>query len=156
MQEFLSLVKNKNYEVLYITGKNYYDEFNKNKFSNNVKVVPYVENLSSLFKNTDIVVTRSGASTISELVALGIPSIYIPSPYVPNNHQYYNALKLQENNASLLIEEKALDSNDLLSKIDELLENKELYFQMKNNLNKLAIKNSSELIYQVVKELINE
>lgn len=155
MKEYLLKVKDKAYEVVYITGQNYYDNFIlNNKFPNNVKIFSYIDNLSSLFKVSDVVVTRSGASTISELVALNIPSIYIPSPYVPNNHQYYNALKLQEQNASILINEKDLKVDNLINEIDELLNNKTKYLDMKMNLNKLAIKNSSELIYKEIKDLI--
>lgn len=155
MKEYLLKVKDKDYEVVYITGKNNYDSFiHDNKFPTNVKVFPYIDNLSSLFKVSDIVVTRSGASTISELIALNVPSIYIPSPYVPNNHQYYNALKLKENNAGILIEEKNLNVDKLIFEIDNLLNDKTRYLDMKLALNKLAVKNSSELIYKEVKDLI--
>ena len=56
----------------------------------NVKVLPYIDNLTRVMKNTDLIVTRAGASTLSEIIALKVPSILIPSPYVPNNHQYIN------------------------------------------------------------------
>ena len=59
------------------------------------KVVPYVDNLAGLMKNAYLIISRAGASTISEILALKIPSILIPSPYVANNHQYYNALDLR-------------------------------------------------------------
>lgn len=154
MQNYLLQIRDKNYEVVYITGKNYYDEFMKKQYPSNVKVFPYIDNLSSLFKISDIVVTRSGASTISELTALQIPAIYIPSPYVPNNHQYYNALKLSEKKASILIEEKDLKVENLIKEIDELINDKEKYNLLKNNLSIFAVKNSSELIYQEIKDLI--
>ena len=59
-------------------------------FPSNVKVVPYVDGLPSLLKNTDLIVTRAGASTMSEILSLNLPAIFIPSPYVANNHQYIN------------------------------------------------------------------
>ena len=105
MVDFLHKAKDANYEILYITGKNLYDDFVKeNKFSSNVKVVPYVDGLPALLKNTDLIVTRAGASTMSEILSLNLPAIFIPSPYVANNHQYYNALTLKNNNAGELIE----------------------------------------------------
>ena len=62
----------------------------------------------SLMKKCDVLVSRSGATTISEIVTLGIPTILIPSPYVPNNHQYINAMDLVNEDAAILIEEKKL------------------------------------------------
>ena len=62
--------------------------------------------MTRLLKKTDVIVSRAGASTLSEIIALKIPSILIPSPYVPNNHQYKNALDLVNNDACILIEEK--------------------------------------------------
>ena len=93
MSEFLSKAESFNYEVLYITGKTLYEDFIKDKaFPSNVKVVPYVDGLPSLLKNTDLIVTRAGASTMSEILSLNLPAIFIPSPYVANNHQYHNAM----------------------------------------------------------------
>ena len=144
---------NKDYEVLFITGKKDYEEIIKNKFPSNIKVVPYVDNLTRIMKNTDIIVTRAGASTLSEIIALNIPSILIPSPYVPNNHQYKNALDLVNNNAGLLIEEKELKNDILITKIDELLNSPIKYNEIKNNLNKLKIDNSASIIYENIKKL---
>ena len=147
--------KNKNYEVLFVTGKNDFEEINKNKFSNNVKVVPYVENLTRIMKNTDIIVTRAGASTLSEIIALNLPSILIPSPYVSNNHQFKNALDLVNNNAGILIEEKDLKDNILIDKIDELFKSPLEYKKLKDNLNKLKIDNSASIIYDNIKKLVS-
>ena len=149
-------IDDKNYEVLYVTGKNYYDSFSKNKFSKNVKIVPFVENLSSLLKDIDLIITRAGASTIAEITAIGLPAILIPSPYVANNHQYYNALSLKNSNASTLIEQKDLNKDILIKTIDEILDNKDLYNTYHNNLLKLSISNSSTIIYESIKKLINE
>lgn len=154
MKEFLSSVDNEDYDILYVTGKSYYDEFKKNKFSKNVKVVPFVENLSALLKDIDIMVTRAGASTISEITSLGIPSILIPSPYVANNHQYYNALSLKNNDACILIEEKDLNSDLLKKNIKLLLNDNDLYNKYKNNLLKMSISNSSTIIYDIIKEML--
>lgn len=155
MSEFLLKVKNENYEVLYITGKNLYDDFIKDKkFPNNVKVLPYLDNLPALLKNTDLIITRAGASTMSEILSLTLPAIFIPSPYVANNHQYYNALEIKNNNAGELIEEKYLTSTLLINKINEVLNNKEKYAAMKENLKKMSMNNSSDVIYNKLKDLI--
>lgn len=155
MSEFLTNVKNENYEVLYITGKNLYDNFVKGKkFPSNVKVLPYLDNLPALLKNTDLIITRAGASTMSEILSLALPAIFIPSPYVANNHQYYNALEIKNNNAGELIEEKDLTSELLINKINEVLNNQDKYNLMKQNLKKMSMNNSSDVIYNKLKDLM--
>lgn len=155
-KNFLNLVDDEdNFEVLYITGKNYYDEFIKdNEFSKGVKYLPYLDNLSGFLKDVDLIITRAGAGIISEILALEVPSIMIPSPYVANNHQYYNALDLKEKGVSILLEEKEFDANILYLQVKELLENNTMYIRMKDNLNKLDLKNASTAIYEEIKELI--
>ena len=153
MIDYLKNVRNKKYDVIYITGKNHYEEFSKNIFPNNVHIYPYIENLSGLLKSVDVIVSRAGASSLSEILALRIPSIIIPSPYVANNHQYYNALSLSENNACIMIEEKDLNESILNESIDKCLD-KEYSIKLKSNMDKLSIKNSSTMIYNIIKDII--
>jgi len=155
MIDFLNSIEDKKYEVLYVTGKSYYEEFCKNKFSDNVHVVPFIENMSGLLKNVDVIVSRAGASSISEILALSIPSIIIPSPYVANNHQYYNALSLKENNACIMIEEKDLTKDILIDSVDKCLDEKFSEY-LKENMDKLAIKDSSLRIYNTLKDMIGK
>ncbi len=154
MKKTIDLFSNKEYEVIFVTGSSSYDEFENIKLSKNVRVVPYIENLSGFMKNVDVMVSRAGASTLSEIMALQIPSILIPSPYLPNNHQYKNAIDLVEKKAALLIEEKNLNGKLLVEQIDELINNKELYKDIKENLKKLSITDSADRIYNVLKEMI--
>ena len=151
----MNLFNNKKYEILYVTGRNDYEEISKKKFPINVKVVPYIENMTRIMKNTDLIVTRSGASTLSEIIALNLPSILIPSPYVPNNHQYINAMDLVNEKSAILIEEKDLDSNKLVEEIDKLLDDEKKLKEMKNNLNKLKIDGSATIIYDNIKKIID-
>ena len=151
----MDLFKDKDYEILFVTGKNDYEEISKKKFSKNVKVVPYVENMTRIMKNTDLIVTRAGASTLSEIIALKIPSILIPSPYVPNNHQYINAMDLVNEDAAVLFEEKNLDSKELVNKIDNILNADKKIKQMKKNLEGLYIDGSATIIYDNLKKLID-
>lgn len=93
----------------FVTGNSSYDEINsKIGKSSNIKVVPYIKDMPEVLKFTDIIISRAGATTISEILSLGLVSILIPSPYVANNHQYLNALSLKNNDACILIEEKIL------------------------------------------------
>lgn len=155
MHSYLKQAAKENYEVLYITGKALYEDFIKGKeFASNIKVLPYLDNLPALLKNTDLIVTRAGASTMSEILSLNLPAIFIPSPYVANNHQYYNALEIKNNGGGEIIEEKDLTSDILSNKINEVLNNHELYENMKKNLKKMSMNNSSDLIYKKLKDLI--
>ena len=142
------------YEIVFVTGKKDYDEISKNEFPNNVKVLPYIDGMAGLMKNTDLIITRAGASTLSEIIALQIPSILIPSPYVPNNHQYINALDLVNVNGAELIEEKNLNEDILLEKMESLLSDSNRLNSMKNNLSNLGVDNSAEIIYNTLKDII--
>lgn len=155
MADYLELAAKESYEVLYITGKSLYDDFIKDKkFADNIKVLPYLDNLPALLKNTDLIVTRAGASTMSEILSLNLPAIFIPSPYVANNHQYYNALEIKNNGGGEIIEEKDLTSTNLASKINLVLGDEKLYNSMKENLAKMSMNNSSDVIYNEIKEMI--
>ncbi len=156
MKDFLNSVSKEKYDILYITGKDHYDEFKKNKFSENVHLAPYIDNLAALMKDIDLIISRAGASTISEITALGLPNILIPSPYVANNHQLYNALSIKENGAGDIIEEKDFSIELLKNKINKILNNQNYYQSMKKNLQKIAIKDSSTIIYNILKELANK
>lgn len=147
--------KNKEYEVLIITGNDYYDEFKKYNISN-VKIVPFLNNMLNVLKSCDLIVSRAGASVISEITAIGIPSILVPSPYVANNHQYYNAMELVNKKASILLEEKDFNKDNLLKQIDLILNNKKLYNDMHINSLKLGKKDSCLEIYQLIKELVGQ
>lgn len=146
--------RGKNYSVVIVTGNSYYEKVKNKRFPENVKVFPFIYEIPRVMKITDLMVTRAGASTMSEITALEVPSIFIPSPYVTNNHQYKNAMDLVNNDAALLLEEKDLDGNKLIEMIDTTLNDKEKLEKMKKNLSRLGIKDSSTRIYNVLKELI--
>jgi len=146
--------KNKSYEVIVVTGNNYYDSFSKLDIPSNVKIVPYLKNMLSVLKAVDLIVTRAGASTISEITSLGLPSILVPSPYVANNHQYFNAMELVNKNAGVLLEEKDFNSDNLLKNIDLILNNSVLYKSMHKNALELGIHDSCDRIYRVIENII--
>ncbi len=156
LKDFLIKSKNSDYQVLYITGKRYYDDFIKDlKVSSNIKILPYLDNLAGLMKNANLIISRAGASTLSEILALNLPAIFIPSPYVANNHQYYNAKEIVDNNAGILIEEKDLDGKKLYTEVNNLLNDKEKYEIMKMNLKSLGKTDSSIVIAKEIEELIH-
>ena len=151
----MNLFNGKDYDILFVTGKGSYDSISKNSFPSNVHVVPYVDGMTGLMKNVDLIVSRAGASTMSEIIALELPSILIPSPYVANNHQYKNALDLVNVNASVMIEEKDLKGDILVRKIDEILYDDNKIHDMKKNLKSMMVRDSASLIYSNIKELVD-
>ena len=155
IKENINKFSDKKYEVLYITGKNNYEDIKSIKHPSNVKLLPYLDNLAGLFKDTDILITRAGASTLSEIIALTVPSILIPSPFVPNNHQYKNALDLVNNNAALMVEEKDLTFENIDCNINKLLNDKKYYLDMKKNLESMQVNDSATIIYNNIKKLID-
>ena len=142
------------YEVLYITGKNSYSEFKDVEFPKNVFVEPYIDGLSGLMKDMDLIVSRAGASSLAEITALRIPSILIPSPYVANNHQYYNALSISDEKAGIMIQESELTKDSLKKAVDSILNDEELSNSMRNNLKNVSVDNSQSIIYDELKKLI--
>lgn len=146
----------RDYEILFITGKDSYDLVKEHEFPNNVKILPFYEGLTKVMKKTDLMVTRAGASTLSEIIALNVPSIIVPSPFVANNHQYINALDLVKKNAALMIEEKDLKDGVLFSSVDKLINDEKTLREMKDNLASLMVNDSAEVIYNYLKRIINE
>lgn len=155
MKLMLQLFNNKEYEVLYLTGKNYYESFIDLKLTSNIKILPYIDNLPSLMKSADLMISRAGATIISEIIALNIPTILIPSPYVADNHQLKNALDLESKASALIIEEAELKGDILVRTIDKLLADENKYQEIKNNLKRLMIKDSATKIYELANKLIS-
>lgn len=84
-------------------------------------VSEYIDNMPECFAAADIIIARSGATTVNELSGVGRASILIPSPNVAENHQYYNAMKLGEVGAAIVIEEKNLTSDKMIYEVEKLI-----------------------------------
>jgi UDP-N-acetylglucosamine--N-acetylmuramyl-(pentapeptide) pyrophosphoryl-undecaprenol N-acetylglucosamine transferase len=125
-----------NLQVIWQTGKNYYDNY-KNINFDSVKILDFIDDMNKAYSACDLLVARAGATTIAELSVLGIPSILIPSPHVAENHQYYNAKSLADNNAAVLINDKDLNEN-LKTKIIEIANNQSLRSQLSENAKKYS------------------
>lgn len=154
--ESLRDFEKKDYQVLYVTGKNYYEEM-KNKageLNHNVKLVPYIDDMPSLLKNTTLIVSRAGASTMAEISAIGVPSILIPSPYVASNHQEYNARELSERNGALMILEKDLNSKDFVDKVDYVINNQIVQESLRKNALALGKPNALADMYKLIKDTL--
>lgn len=156
LKEVICHFDNKSYQVLVITGKAYYDDYKDIKIPKNVVLLPFTEELIQIMKDTDLMVSRAGASTISEITGIGLPSILVPSPYVTHNHQYMNAKELEDAGACQILEENKFEPEILCHKIEEILFNKELYFSMKKASEFFGVKDSLTKIYGEIVKLVGE
>ena len=144
------------YNTIIITGKDYYDSYLGLEKGENVYLFPYMNDLPSLMKSCDLMVTRAGASTISEIVSTVTPAVFVPSPYVTENHQYKNAMSLVSEGAALILEEKDLTSDSLTNIISKTMGNDETIKELKKNLSKFEVSDSQERIYREITKLVKE
>jgi len=152
LSEKLDFFKKNNFQIIWQTGKNYFHDFKK--FSDNdVKVFPFVQEINKIFSISDIIISRSGAITLSELCFSKTPVFLIPSPNVTDNHQYYNALVFEKKGAAILIKENELD-NKFERHFVDLTNDENKQKKMINNLNKMAKRDSVDLIIDEIVKLI--
>ena len=154
IKELIPNFNNKDYQVLIITGKAYYDDYKDIPVSENVKIVPFMENLINLMKDADLIISRAGASTIAEITAIGLPAILVPSPYVTNNHQYKNAKELEDHGACVIVTEEDFSSKNIIQKIEFLLDHEDIYKNMSKCSRELGIDDSATRIYEEIKKLV--
>ncbi len=115
MAESLNILNENGIQVIWQTGKNYFDQF-KQMNKNTIKVYDFIEDMNAAYSACDLLLARAGATTIAELLNLGIPAMLVPSPNVAENHQYHNAKSLSVYGAAILIEDKNL-KNDLVRNV---------------------------------------
>ena len=156
LKDAICLFKNKNYQVLVVTGKAYYDSYKDIDIPKNVVLLPYTEELIQIMKDTDLMVSRAGASIISEITGIGLPSILVPSPYVTHNHQYLNAKELEDAGACQILEEKDFSGEALCHDIDTIFADDKMYQSMKKASQSFGVKDSLTKIYQEIKKLVGE
>ena len=112
----------KNTQIIWQTGDKDFRKYNS-LINKNLKIVPFINDMASAYALSDLVVCRSGALTLSELTACGKPSILIPFAAAAGNHQLKNAIALEKNKAAVIIEEKDMSTQILLSTINNLINN---------------------------------
>lgn len=155
LKDILPKFSGKDYQVLFVTGNNYYDDYKSIKIEN-VKIVPYISDMLGVLKFSDLIVSRAGASTIAEITTCKLPSILVPSPYVTNNHQYKNALELEKENACVILKEENFDSEHLIDTIDSILNDKNKYQSMVAGNEKLAVFDSATRVYNEIIKVVKD
>jgi UDP-N-acetylglucosamine--N-acetylmuramyl-(pentapeptide) pyrophosphoryl-undecaprenol N-acetylglucosamine transferase len=121
----------------------------------NVRITEYIYDMPKWEAAADIVLCRAGAMTISEMALGKKACIFVPSPYVAENHQYMNAKVLADAGASMLIEEKDLSAQSILECVEEIASQKEKAGALRRNIEKFALTGAAEAIYKDMQELMS-
>lgn len=119
----------------------------------NIDAREYIYDMDKCLAAADIVICRAGASTLSEIEAVGRASILIPSPNVAENHQYYNAMALADNNAAVVIEEKDLTPERLYDEVKKLIDDKAQREKMEQNAKIMSVPDAQSKICDVILSL---
>ena len=140
-----------NINIIWLVGENNFDKYKKYE-SDSIKIFSFVDNMPYLYDTANLVVSRSGAMTVSELLQFNRPAIFIPFKFAADNHQYYNAKALTDSLSSVIIEEKDVNSDLLFRKVDEILNNERVYSSMMNNIKNITKPDSLTIIKENILE----
>lgn len=140
-------------QVLWQCGKGYFSEYKKYDDQKNIRVFDFIERMDLLYSVADVIVSRAGASSVSELAIVGKPTIFIPSPNVAEDHQTKNALSIVQKNGAILIKESDLQ-NQFEEQLLRVLQNENVAEALANNLKKLALPNATKGIVEEIKKWI--
>jgi UDP-N-acetylglucosamine--N-acetylmuramyl-(pentapeptide) pyrophosphoryl-undecaprenol N-acetylglucosamine transferase len=155
---------NKNYQIIWAAGKGNFENIKqqlaeKNMDIDNIenaKIMPYIYNMQEVMETSDLVVSRSGAMTITEISNLAKPAIFIPFPFATENHQEYNARVLEKVGAAKIILDKNLNYKNLNDTIELMVENKEQLKEMGKKAGKIANTNVEENIYNEIRNILSK
>lgn len=156
VQNALPSWSEKGYNVLWQTGKLYIDNYlpEAEKYAN-VKATAFIDDMDVAYRAADLVVSRAGASTISELQILGMPSVLIPSPNVAEDHQRKNALALVNKGAAMMIED-ARAPQLLARQVEQLIDNPSELDKLAAGAASMALRNADELIVDRIYEIADK
>ncbi len=119
-----------------------------------IKTFPFIQRMDYAYALADVIISRAGASSVSELALVGRPAILVPSPNVAEDHQTKNAMALVEKNAALIVKDVEARSN-LINEAIKLIDDKEKQILLSENIKKLAIHDSADRIANEVYTLAN-
>lgn len=148
----IKLIAKSEFNLVWQTGNNFEIPSNLPK---NIKAYNFIDDMSVYYSAADLIVSRSGASTVSELALTGKPSILIPLLTASNNEQHKNAEVMQKLEAAVLINDKNLDSN-LINIVNTLIFDKSKLMIMSENAKKLAKPNAAESIASTIYEMLTK
>ena len=154
MNSAIDSLQQEDIQVLWQTGHNQFSKFQHHE-SDSVRVLPFINLMSDAYALSDLVISRAGALTLSEITICGKPSILIPFPDAAGDHQMKNAEVLAKATAAQLIEEKDLSSFLLVETVLRLLRNKEKLEQMAHQTKNLEKPDATETIVDQILQMIN-
>jgi len=151
----LDFFEEHNVQLIWQCGKLYYDRYKQHNDLKNVQVHAFLNNMDMAYAAADVIISRAGAISVSELCIVGKPTIFIPSPNVAEDHQTKNAQAVAEKNAAILIKESDLD-NDFQKQFSELITNEEKQAELSKNIEALALVNATNDIADEVEKLLKK
>ncbi len=143
-----------NVQVIWQTGKLYYNEYKQLDSLSGVNVVEFINKMDLAYAAADIIISRAGAGSISELCIVGKPVVFIPSPNVSEDHQTKNALAVVDKNAAILMRESEL--NGFKKQFENLLNDEGRQKELSENIKLLALPKATEHIANEIEKLINK
>lgn len=153
IEKELDFFDTKNVQIIWQCGKLYYQQYKIYNNTKNVQVYEFLNNMDFAYAAADIVISRAGASSVSELCIVGKPVIFIPSPNVAEDHQTKNAMAVVNKKAAMIIKEEDLDA-DFENKFSLLLASAEKQNELGENIKKLALVNATKDIADEVEKLL--
>jgi UDP-N-acetylglucosamine--N-acetylmuramyl-(pentapeptide) pyrophosphoryl-undecaprenol N-acetylglucosamine transferase len=149
----LSWLQAQNVQVIWQCGKFYFEEYQHYGDKDDVKVLSFIDRMDLVYAAADVVISRSGASSVSELCIVGKPVIFIPSPNVAEDHQTKNAQAVVDKGGAIMLKEAQLDTQ-FQPVFGDLLNNEEKQRKLGENIEKLAKVNATkDIVNEVVKLL---
>lgn len=152
IEKELEFFATQNVQLLWQCGKLYFEEYQKYN-SKNVQVMAFIERMDLVYAAADIVISRAGASSVSELCIVGKPVIFIPSPNVAEDHQTKNAQSVANKNGAILIRENELDAA-FKSTFSDLIADEKKQKELSQNCKNLAFPNATKAIVEEIIKLI--
>jgi len=143
-----------NVQIIWQCGKLYFEDYKKHN-ANNVQVYSFIERMDLVYAASDIIISRAGASSVSELCIVGKPVIFIPSPNVAEDHQTKNAQSIVDKKGALLLKESELDAEFSLV-FEALLKDHGKQSQLSENIKQLAMPEATKTIVDEVVKLIKK
>ena len=140
-------------QLLWQTGKLYVNDYQKYNDNNDIQIHAFLNRMDLAYAAADIIISRAGAGSISELCIVGKPVIFIPSPNVAEDHQTKNAMAVVEQGAALIIKESQFE--DFQKTIDQLLGCAEQCELLSNNIKQLALPDATKDIVNEIEKLIS-
>jgi UDP-N-acetylglucosamine--N-acetylmuramyl-(pentapeptide) pyrophosphoryl-undecaprenol N-acetylglucosamine transferase len=151
----IKILSENNIQLIWQTGKSYAEiskQQTKDFLSKNIYSFEFISKMDFAYAAADLVVSRAGASSVSELCNTSKACILVPSPYVAEDHQTKNAMALVNKNAALLVKDSDAQSQ-LVNNVIELFSNEINQEELKKNIIKLAYHNSANIIAKEVLKL---